>query len=137
MSDTADKIAKILEDPESIKMISEIAESFMKEGVSDEGKDDDSDKNIPKNHETLSDGEGTDDSGDILPDGLKFTNKLFDDFIKSGDVDNSIQLISALKPYMSRKRRDNADSVIKWLKAISFIGKYNLSDFSKIMKLLG
>ncbi len=140
MSDTADKIAKILEDPESIKMISEIAESFMSSGdPSDEGAstEDQKDEALTENSSAKeATAEATAKGEKLIPGELSSSMKLLNDIIGKGDVENSIRLISALRPYMSKHRRDNADSVLKWLKALKFIGKHNISEISKLFSLM-
>ncbi len=143
MSDAADKIAKILEDPESIKMISEIAESFMTQGTAENSssvessKDKHTDKDIigSEKEEAVSTLEKSVSSISV-PSEISSSMKLLYDIIGKGDVENSIRLISALKPYMSKHRRENADSVLKWLGALKFISKYNISEISKLFGLM-
>lgn len=143
MSDTADKIAKILEDPDSIKMISEIAESFMSGGnsknISDnvaEKSENDADDDIQKASENNEGNSLIKADSDKLSGELPSSLKLLYDIIGKGDIENSIRLITALKPYMSKHRRENADSVLKWLGAIKFISKYNLSEISKLLSFM-
>lgn len=139
MSDTADKIAKILEDPESIKMISEIAESFMSQGTTNESTEKDNTDNIGDTDETTKNDASENKVSKNAPaisGELTSSMKLLYDIIGKGDIENSIRLITALKPYMSKHRRENADSVIKWLGALKFISKYNISEISKLLNFM-
>lgn len=139
MSDTADKIAKILEDPESIKMISEIAESFMSQGNTNESSDSENDSKNKDSNGNKKDEDSKPEKGTstTIPSGeLSASMKLLYDIIGKGDIENSIRLITALKPYMSKHRRENADSVLKWLGALKFISKYNISEISKLLNFM-
>ena len=124
MSDTADKISKILEDPESIKMISQIAESFMTNSA-------DSESISQTNSE---DSESLKVENTLLNDVPSF--KFIEDLLSKADVENSIMLISALRPYMSKHRRESADSVLKVLRILKLINKSNFSEISKLLSIL-
>lgn len=130
MSETADRIAKILEDPESIKMISEIAESFMSGNSSTVLQD----KNESENNT-----ENTPVTGDvslIQPNVLNTIATTFEKLMSQGDVENTVRLIAALKPYMSKHRKDSADSVLKLLNLMRTIGKNNISDIAKLFGMI-
>lgn len=138
MSEAAEKIAKILEDPESIKMISEIAESFMSGSDSSTRDASGEDSNLSEDKTDSQQEENDERKINTLPlipkDNVSL--KFLEDIIGKGDVENSIKLIVALKPYMSKRRRDSADSVIKWLKLLKLVGKSNISEISKLINLM-
>ncbi|MBR3994018.1 MAG: hypothetical protein IKI97_01920 [Clostridia bacterium] len=130
MSETADRIAKILEDPESIKMISEIAESFMNGNGS----------TIAQNKtETENDTEDLTVTGEvspIQPNALNTIATTVEKLISKGDVENTVRLITALKPYMSKHRKDSADLVLKLLNVMRTIGNSNISDMARLFGMI-
>lgn len=124
MSDTSDRIAKILEDPESIRMISEIAESFMSssESTNDNGRLPDNKTDFENKHDTSNNVYGT-------------LNDLIGKLLSAGEIGNTIRLISALKPYLSKPRRDSADSVLKTLSVLNTLGNSNVAEMLKLFGL--
>lgn len=129
MSEAYDKISEILSDPENIKLISEIAQGFMKSN--EDNGNNDSEKSLEIiNTIASSDNENT--------GGKDFSkiSKILDDIIGSGNIDTSIGLISAIRPYMSSHRRENADTVIKLLRALKLISNSNISDIGKLLNLV-
>lgn len=129
MSDVSDKIAKILEDPESLKMISEIAENFTGSGV--HGVSD----NVEKSNSIVNT-EQESNNGTSVPDNTDFSflTSAIGKLMRSGDVENTVRLVTALKPYMSSRRRDSADSVLRILSIMKLAGN---SDFQNMVRLLG
>ena len=128
MSDVSEKIAKLLEDPESIKMISELAGSFIG-------------NNNEKAQEIIGevqDVQENDTSTELVTEKISenssavsyAVNKL----LEGADIENTVKLVSALKPYMSKRRRDSADSVLKMLGIMKVVGN---SNFAEMAKLLG
>ena len=128
MSDVSEKIAKLLEDPESIKMISELAGSFIgnnnekTQGIIGEVQDvQENDTSTELVTEKISENSSAVSSA---------VNKL----LEGADIENTVKLVSALKPYMSKRRRDSADSVLKMLGIMKLVGN---SNFAEMAKLLG
>lgn len=129
MSETYDKISEILSDPESIKLISEIAQGFMKNA--DESEDNDSTGSTEiVNALTAATGESS------TGNEANRISRLLEDIVGSGNIDSSISLISAIRPYMSSHRRENADTVIKMLKTLKVVSKSNISDIGKLLNLV-
>ncbi len=129
MSDISDKISKILEEPENIKMITEIAESLMGENAESrevEAKIAVQEKEA-ENIQQLS-------SSSQL--NLSAVQNFLSQIANKEDIDNSIRLISALLPYMSKGKRGSAEYVIKILGAMKFLGSFNMNDLSKIISLM-
>ncbi len=129
MSEAYDKISEILSDPESIKLISEIAQGFMKNN--DSVEKDDSDNSLEIVNVLASDKAEAGTSNEIGR-----ISHFLEEIVGSGNIDGSISLISAIKPYMSSHRRDNADTVIRLLKALKIISKSNISDIGKLLNLV-
>ena len=130
MSDTADRIAKILEDPESIKMISEIAESFMNGSGSIIQEKSETEK-------AVSDITTAESVSEMPSNAFSSITTIFEKLISQGDVENTVRLINALKPYMSSHRRESADSVLKMLNLMHTIGKSNIADMAKLFGMIG
>ncbi len=127
MSEVSDKIAKILEDPESLKMISQIADSFsgsmqtdIIKNAASESKENNDFKNLDSE---------TNNHGDfsIISSAV---GKLMD----GGDVENTIRLVTALKPYMSHHRRESADSVLKILAMMRLVGSAEVRNMAKLFE---
>lgn len=140
MSEVSDKIAKILEDPENIKMISEIAESFL-------GNNSENVKSFQSNNfKTESEkGDNTDETADKsqsleknpITAGETASLGTLQQIISEADIENTVKLISALKPYMGTHRKESADSVLKILNVIKIIEKTNLTELSKLFGMFG
>ena len=101
MEDMSAGIAKILEDPNSMDKIREMANSLFGENKSEKEKPK---TNIPDlNFEGL-------DVGSLM----KIGNAL-----KNGGNDNRSQLLLALKPHLSEQRQDRVDKAVKILRLVS------------------
>ena len=134
MSDTADRIAKILEDPESVKMISEIAESFMGNATLPPIGDKESTGEEEKNENRENRTENTSAEQFNIPSTMvEAMNKL----MSGGDIDNTVRLIAALKPYLRKHRRDSAESVLKMLNIMKTFGNSNVTEMLKLLGAAG
>lgn len=125
MNDTADKISKILEDPESIKMITEIAESIIGGNTSQERTNQEI---STTDTGTVNEEINSSEQEDVFDTVLSSVKKISE----HSDIDNTMRLISALKPYMGSRRRESADSVVKILKIIKMAGDSNLPNMIKL-----
>ena len=125
MSTNADKIAKILEDPESIRMISEIAQSFL----------DGSEQKNESGNEIAGNLSSVQKEENALPSIMTLTAGISKVFSES-DIENTIRLITALKPYINKNRQNNADYILKMLSLLKFISKNNLAELSGLIGLL-
>ncbi len=96
MDDLSEKLSGILNDPESLEQLKNMAESIFS-------------------------GEKTDDnqSGSDIPpiENIGAIMSVISKLQSSGDNDRT-RLINALKPYLSDKRRQKADNAIKLLKIV-------------------
>lgn len=131
MSDTSDKITKILSDPESIKMISEIAESFIGNANNAEASAGD------YTASTKSEDEQNENN---LAGGIDAITQIasnLSSIVSNNDIDNTVRLISALKPYMSTHRKQSADSVLKMLNLLRVVGGIGFSELSGLFGLSG
>lgn len=129
MSEASERIAKILEDPESLQMIAEIAESFMSEEASaetDKAQDTTTGDNQPESKGELS----------ILPKELSSVLSGLESKISADEIDNTVRLIQAIQPYLSHKRHGSADNVIKILTALKTVSSLNLSKFVSLFDAL-
>ena len=124
MSSTSDQIAKLLEDPESIKLISELAESFIGSSANKDLIPD----TITNNEEITNENQNI-TSISVIAEHLERT-------FSQKDVENAINLITALKPYMSKKRQGSADSIMQVLNMLKFVSKSNLSEMGKLFSIL-
>lgn len=125
MSDTADRIAKILEDPESLKMISEIAESFIgSAGAESKKQSEDENDIIPL----------TKDEGEAQTyNPLATISETLEKLMAGTDIENTLRLISALEPYLSKRRQSGARSVKKTLGFMRTLSNGSISDITKLM----
>lgn len=128
MSDTADRIAKILEDPESLKMISEIAESFMANTGADNQKESEETNEIT---EIIKDEAETSTYNPLVS-----ITEALQKLVGDTDIENTLRLISAIEPYLSTRRQSGARSVKKTLGLMRTLGNGNISDLAKIMSAL-
>ena len=129
MSEVSEKISKILEDPESLRRLSEIAESFIGNGAIDikDSEIKDNDNDIPNSPEK----EGiatlrTNDDISIFP--------VIGKLLEGGDIDNTVRLVTALKPYMSKHRRDSADAVLRILGFMRLAGNDEVKNVVKLIE---
>ena len=96
MAESAENmIQNILNDPEAMGKISSMLSSFKESGDSHEGNS----------------------SAPFPPETMQMMLKFQQIMSKTSDTDdNGVKLISALKPYLSGKRAESADTAIKLLK---------------------
>ncbi len=140
MSEASDKIAKILEDPENIKMISEIAESFL--GNQSESANNSqlnslkAENEITDNTDEKANKNQSSENNTLTADGTASLGAL-QHIVSGADIENAVKLISALKPYMGAHRKESADSVLKILNVIKIVEKTNLSEISKLFGMFG
>lgn len=102
MDDLNRKLEEILSDPESMEKVRMMAESLLGDG-------DDRD-------ESSASGEAGNESPFTKEDFNRITGIL--GHIGSGRNDNRANLLLALKPHLSERRREKVDSAIKLLKLI-------------------
>ncbi len=109
MDDMSQGISKILEDPDSMQKIKEMANSLF-------GNEEN--KNEQKKEAQKQSFSGLDAFGDGLDMGmlLKIGKAL-----KSGGNDHRSDLLLALKPHLSEKRRDRVDKAVKILRLVSLL----------------
>lgn len=132
MNEVSEKIAKILEDPESIRMISEIAGNFM--GASSESKQDaESEEKNAAEKETVKETE-VETLPALTPISLSGLGSTVEKLLDGADIENTVRLVTALKPYMSTRRRESAEAVLRVLSIIKLVGN---SNFAEMAKLLG
>lgn len=97
MDDLSEKLAQLLNDPESLNQMKQMAESLMGSGES--------------KTETESEQDGYD-----INSILKVLNML-----KSSGNDDRTRLLTALKPHLSEPKRDKVDTAIKVLKILDML----------------
>lgn len=107
MDDLTEKISGILNDPESMKQVREMAESLFSQKTEQ--------VNQKNDLSTLLGGEGMPD-----PQQLEMLLGLFSKLKSSGD-DNTSKLLLALKPHLSGDRRERVDTAIKILKILELL----------------
>jgi hypothetical protein len=100
MDDLTEKLAEVLNDPESMARVMEMAESLLGNSSSPQQQ-----------------GEN---SGDISGDELKTIISLISRLKGSGD-DTRTQLLRALKPHLSEPKQEKVDTAIKILKLIEML----------------
>ena len=109
MNDLTDKITSMLNDPESMETIRNIAASFM-------GENDDAPKSEPRQSEKS--GGGFDPSSlmsGMTPDQLSGMMKIMT-ALNSNKDDDRTALLMALRPHLSAKRQMRLDRAVKLLK---------------------
>lgn len=129
MSETSEKIARLLEDPESIKMITEIAESFINNGESD-------DKEPVIESESKQNSDAVSISANHIPGEFSALVGSLEKKISPKDIDKTVHLIMALQPFLSNRRSHSADTVIKYLGVLKSISGENLSKLTSVLGLL-
>lgn len=128
MNDVSEKIAKLLEDPESIKMISELAGSFI-------GNNNEKAQEIIGEVQDVQENDtSTELVTEKISENSSAVSSAVNKLLEGADIENTVKLVSALKPYMSKRRRDSADSVLKMLGIMKLVGN---SNFAEMAKLLG
>lgn len=125
MSETSERIAKILEDPESIRMITDLAESFMSGA--------DPSKTSESAVESITDNQfESKNELSIIPKELTSVLSSIDGKISEEEIENTVRLIRAIQPYLSPKRHNGANNVIKILTALKSASSLNLSKIASI-----
>ena len=109
MDDISQKLADLLNNPESIEQMRKMAESILGEKGEEE-------KSPPSTDFDISSLLGIEDIGSIL--GL--INRL-----RSSGNDPKAQLLYALKPHLSPPRREKVDTAVKILKIIELLPLIN------------
>lgn len=105
MDDLSEKLADILNDPESMNKVRQMAESIL--GSEDEP---------PKPEEKGEEGLTSLLSGKELSVITSLISRM-----KADSRDPRVQLILALRPHLSEKRRERADAAIRLLKLIDLL----------------
>ncbi len=127
MNDLSEKISAVLNDPESMKLITEIAGNLAgnSSAVSDDVKTEVDAEPV----------ENTQNNIDAQQVGtFSVIGSTVEKLLGNGDIDNTVRLVTALKPYMSAHRRESAESVLRILGLMKLMGNGNLSE---MMKLFG
>lgn len=105
MDELSERLAGVLNDPESMNRVRQMAESILGSGQEPSAKGDSS----------FFDGEGTVPSADELKKIMNIMSKL-----KSAD-DSRTRLLLALKPHLSEPRKEKVDTAIKLLKLVDLL----------------
>lgn len=129
MSEVSEKISKILEDPESLKKLSEIAESFIGDSTFDIG-----DSEIRDNDNTESDDLKKEESTVLRTNDDISIFPIIGKLMEGGDIDNTVRLITALKPYMSKRRRESAQTVLRILEIMRLVGNDEVKNVVKMLE---
>lgn len=129
MSEVSEKISKILEDPESLKRLSEIAESFIGDSTLDIG-----DSKIQDNDNAVSDDIKKEESTVLRTNDDISIFPIIGKLMEGGDIDNTVRLITALKPYMSKRRRESAQTVLRILEIMRLIGNDEVKNVVKMLE---
>lgn len=103
MDDLSEKLAEVLNDPDSMERVRQIAESLL--GGSNQPEP-----------QPQSGGLGDMLGGDELKTIMAIMGKL-----KSGNDDTRTQLLAALKPHISEPKREKVDTAIKILKLLDML----------------
>lgn len=107
MDDLTEKLTGILNDPESMKRVREMAENLFSKKEEETPQ--------PTDFSSLLGGEGMPD-----PQQLNLLLGLFSK-LKSNNDDNTSRLLLALKPHLSGDRRERVDTAIKILKLLELL----------------
>ena len=105
MDELGDKLSAILNDPESMERVKQMAQSLL--GGEEESA---AAQNIPSTPAAL--------TGDDI--NIKQIVSLFSKMKNTAD-DSNVQLIYALRPHLSEERRARADTAIKLLKLLDML----------------
>ena len=108
MDDISEKLAELLNDPDSLNRVREMAENILGNKKNEE--------NIPSPDANL----GSLFGGDIDPVQMGKIISVMSRF-KSGGDDSRAKLLLALKPHLSVPRREKVDTAIKLLKLIDLL----------------
>lgn len=103
MDDIGERLASLLNDPETMSQIRQMAEDILGEGGGKENAPD------------------TAESSDFLS-GIEISSLIsIINRLKASGNDPRTQLLTALKPHLSEPRREKVDTVIKILKAVELL----------------
>ena len=102
MDDLGSKLTELLNDPESMNRVRQMAESILGESGND----------APAPSPDIS------SIGDMLGSGELQSIISVISKMKSAEDDSRVQLLSALRPHLSEERRKRADTAIKILKLL-------------------
>ena len=107
MDDLSAKLAELLNDPESLNRVRQMAENILGESGGD-----------PPAPEAPTDLSGI---GEMLGGGELNSIISVISKMKSASDDSRVQLISALRPHLSEERKKRADTAIKILKLLDLL----------------
>ncbi len=102
MEDFSEKIASVLNDPQSMAAIKEMAAGFMGSSKDDE-------------HPASTGPDISSFIGDMSPDQISGLMKIMS-ALNSNSSDDRTMLLTALRPHLSSKRQQKLDSAVKLLK---------------------
>ncbi len=105
MDDLGEKLAGILNDPQSMERVRKMAESIL-------GESEEKEETPPNPIDDFSSLLGIEDIGNII----SIINRL-----KESGNDPKTQLLYALKPHLSEPRREKVDTAIKIIKLIEIL----------------
>ncbi|MGN0493945.1 MAG: hypothetical protein ACI4F7_09885 [Acutalibacteraceae bacterium] len=108
MDDLGAKLAELLNDPESMNRVRQMAENILGESGGGEPPAPDPPTDLSGIGEMLGGGE--------LQSIMSLISKM-----KSASDDSRVQLISALRPHLSEERKKRADTAIKILKLLDML----------------
>lgn len=103
MDELSEKLAKILNDPESMNRVREMAENILGNNESEEPK---------QNNDDIYGMLGSDELMSVMSIVSKLNTK---------NDDARTQLLSALKPHLSEPKRDKVDTAIKILRLLELL----------------
>ncbi len=118
MDDISEKLAELLNDPDSLKQVREMAENILGNNIKTEGSPPQAD------FSSLF-------GGDIDPSQIGKIMSVMSR-LKSNRDDNRTKLLLALKPHLSAPRQEKVDTAIKLLKLIDllpFLKESGMFDF--------
>lgn len=107
MDDLSGKLTDLLNDPESMERIKQMAESILGGGSEEPQK-----PSVPTGIAGIGDALAGEDIGKII----SVISKM-----KTAENDSRIQLIYALKPHLSTERQARADTAVKILKLLDIL----------------
>ena len=141
MDNPQDKINALLSDPENLKTLARIASGFMAQSpmpTPEQPQSDDGASAQTVSDNTASDGKSLSNgqteknenaiptiSGQTQDSGL-LSGLLGPGFKIPGDVDKSIVLLNALKPYLGNHKRETCELVVRLLGAAKLLGMYKI-----------
>lgn len=103
MDELSEKLAKILNDPESMNRVREMAENILGDNEAEQSK---------QNSDDIYGMLGSDELMNVMSIVSKLNTK---------NDDTRTQLLSALKPHLSEPKRDKVDTAIKILRLLELL----------------